>query len=1069
MKGIKKICLIILCVFTMSSLNALTVDIVNMIPVTLSDETNQDSQPDLTVSPDEPQNIVAGVLTPNPGGPGNAPIFYSIDGGMTWRLNTIVPSGFGKTKGITVAFGSDQILYAAIINDLVPDAQLMQILRTDDFMSPVLMTVLREREQCEQPYIRAGFPMVGPLAGNNTIYVGYNWLDAPIFPRTAYIEYSTDAAFAPPPAGLNPASIEFRVPAPKDGPAIRPAIHPDGTIYAVYMKWFNFTGTALDGMASGDLIVVRDDDWGAGAPPAFDDLIEFSDLLPGRIVVPEVNVRWKEDGLGQEWLKDRLAIAVDPTSGLAGTNYRQIVYVAYTDYSMSDSTIRVCRSEDSGDTWTLNLNVIPNAINPQLAVNSLGVVALLYQRLNEDLNAWETILEYSFNLGDTWQPPVILSRTPANFPVRVEYPYLGDYAALTTVGEWFYGAFSANNTPDLANFPDADNVTYQRHHDFLSNTLFDDGGEEVDISIDPFFFKVHLTEYHIRGWTVDATNHDLGEEPSTQWVVWQTSDVWNQTSDVPPIFFSDIPQNQNPIGGATNYAFARVHRNNADTEETVLLHFMVSEFGCGSSYVSKGFTTLTFLAGEFSKILPSGHAWPLPVTTSSHLCLGVELNAPGDPYILPSLNGLSPGPATDILLRWDNNKAQRNMGVSSALSGGSFYAVVHNWSTVIDDIILAVEPGNMFLEVFQEPKIRVIGDGEYTYDGKNITLNDMEPGENRWIELSLPDNEIPGQTLIPVRFNRMVDNEIVDGFSIAVRGDDLKTCLRETISFHASVFFRLYHIMGIDYALGMSEEARKLADPSLDIERNYAPYCSQYANEMQEIMTVVMESQPDDPFDLDLAFSNFNRQIETGNPELIQPVHSIFLNKLDACLTMMDKEEGDTADILLNVYWQRALYQKLEPLQNYDSTLKIIENSSLFIADYSENKVTAKNYPEFMNTLMDSFQDTAYILNSYQIDLSGEINAMEESMNSPKALQKAHRNFLLKLAAVDVPASILGDVNNNGVIDIVDALLTAQYYVGLNPPQFIRENADVNCNGTVDIVDALLIAQYYVGLISEFC
>jgi hypothetical protein len=62
-----------------------------------------------------------------------------------------------------------------------------------------------------------------------------------------------------------------------------------------------------------------------------------------------------------------------------------------------------------------------------------------------------------------------------------------------------------------------------------------------------------------------------------------------------------------------------------------------------------------------------------------------------------------------------------------------------------------------------------------------------------------------------------------------------------------------------------------------------------------------------------------------------------------------------------------------------------------------------------------------------------------------------------------------GDVNNNGTIDIVDALLVAQYYVGLNPQNFDAGNADANCNGTIDIVDALLIAQYYVGLIDHFC
>jgi endoglucanase len=60
-----------------------------------------------------------------------------------------------------------------------------------------------------------------------------------------------------------------------------------------------------------------------------------------------------------------------------------------------------------------------------------------------------------------------------------------------------------------------------------------------------------------------------------------------------------------------------------------------------------------------------------------------------------------------------------------------------------------------------------------------------------------------------------------------------------------------------------------------------------------------------------------------------------------------------------------------------------------------------------------------------------------------------------------------GDVNNSGAVDIVDALLVAQYYVGLTPANFNTAVADVNCSGAIDIVDALRIAQYYVGLITS--
>lgn len=62
---------------------------------------------------------------------------------------------------------------------------------------------------------------------------------------------------------------------------------------------------------------------------------------------------------------------------------------------------------------------------------------------------------------------------------------------------------------------------------------------------------------------------------------------------------------------------------------------------------------------------------------------------------------------------------------------------------------------------------------------------------------------------------------------------------------------------------------------------------------------------------------------------------------------------------------------------------------------------------------------------------------------------------------------LLGDVNLDGSIDIVDALSTARYFVGLDPPVFDAPLADVNLDDEVNILDALLIAQYYVGLITE--
>jgi hypothetical protein len=76
--------------------------------------------------------------------------------------------------------------------------------------------------------------------------------------------------------------------------------------------------------------------------------------------------------------------------------------------------------------------------------------------------------------------------------------------------------------------------------------------------------------------------------------------------------------------------------------------------------------------------------------------------------------------------------------------------------------------------------------------------------------------------------------------------------------------------------------------------------------------------------------------------------------------------------------------------------------------------------------------------------------------------------ILLVFCMGQVFSAECGDVNSSGVVDIVDALMIAQDYVGLNPANYDSSVANVNGDANTDIIDALLVAQYYVGLISSF-
>ncbi|MBN2441782.1 MAG: hypothetical protein JXJ04_10560 [Spirochaetales bacterium] len=77
-------------------------------------------------------------------------------------------------------------------------------------------------------------------------------------------------------------------------------------------------------------------------------------------------------------------------------------------------------------------------------------------------------------------------------------------------------------------------------------------------------------------------------------------------------------------------------------------------------------------------------------------------------------------------------------------------------------------------------------------------------------------------------------------------------------------------------------------------------------------------------------------------------------------------------------------------------------------------------------------------------------------------------NGYIRFETGSITPGNLGDTNSDGTIDIVDALLIAQFYVNLDPANFNQNNADTNCDNTIDIVDALLIAQFYVNLIDQF-
>ena len=454
--------------------------VINMVPKSLSGETSQDSEPHLTVNAAKPKQIVGTAFTPDPAGGPRAPIYISANGGLTWKLNSILPSVAGSigTADITTGFsGKSSRLYAGILN---AGNIHLQFLRTMNPFTTTPMTVLADRANADQP-----FTLATKRGAKEHVYIGDNDFNAP-GGKTSTLDESLNAGVTAP--TFTSVRDEKRTTLGQDGPQSRPTAHKDGTVYTAFYRWRSSSGSFPANtlvITSADVVVVRDDNFGGGSPP-FNALVDPGDLVVGKRVVTGVSFPFMIHGTaatGQQRLGGSISVAVDPRNS-------SIVYLVYADRQLgSVQTLHVRVSKDRGLTWSGDCLSVPNSTNAAVAVTKTGVIGFLYQQIKGTgaSQRWETHLRRSKD-GVNWSD-FVLSNTPATTPVKTFDPYLGDYDHLVADGKDFCGVFCANNTPDLSNFPNG--VIYQRNANFITHQLLKlDATTIVAPSIDPFFFRV---------------------------------------------------------------------------------------------------------------------------------------------------------------------------------------------------------------------------------------------------------------------------------------------------------------------------------------------------------------------------------------------------------------------------------------------------------------------------------------------------------------------------------------------------------------------------------------------------
>lgn len=881
--------------------SAQKVTVVNIIPSFMSNEQNDDSEPNLAVDPATPSRMAASAFFTNPTKPNKASIFLSGNGGLSWSVQPILPGSASVCPtsfcDITLRFaGSSGKLYVSALTGKtvnMKDTIVYEVNRFDDVFGNPSPILLEQRSGTvpdvpDQPYIQATTVLGGEGASLDRVFVGLNDARLPVAPQTATVDVNLNAGSSSPAAMIEQVIEEAMPPTPpgRDGSAVRTAFHSSGVVYAA------FYSPISDSQAN--IVVVRDDEWGASAQP-------FSELQTGGVAGTIVVAATPYAGSAADKLnkqrvgRSQISIAVDP-------NDAKSVWLAWGDASNPPITLHLRHSTDGGKTWNdADLLTIPFATNPALAVNSLGQVGFLYQAV-ANFGLWETRIEISGDDFATPPVPLVLSIADSSKNAFGANNFIGDYIHLMADGKDFVGVFSALNDPAPGAFPDVETLVFQRFHDNVK--IYKDAAKTFSIpfSIDPFFFRVEMTtpdnDFFVRDWT-DAGGKDSGLEPSSHSVFYETSDVWNRADNVSGSPASAAaPPHVDPLPGQ-NFAFVRVGRKAAAPAAApnvdVLPHFYYADFGVGLPYKDAGVAApvpLTFAPSQKELTLPDGqgYEWTLPEEHSSHVCLGVELEAAGDPFANPTLQNHVPGwPTLDTAVLYDNNKAQRNViyPEMKIKSKSHYFALVRNAADVPRSVCLRLDSPASVVSRYSSIEIDACGIPTTPYrPASSVCLPGMAAGEVRALRVTVGvPLDAPGALAFTEVTVPGPAGKPRDGFAFSPRGTSTDGAALANLKFQAAVFGRLAALYGDPLAQFWTQKTRDLVASGFSLSE-YVAFLEQVRPYLQRLTGLVPRTTSTcgpSPFgDLDRLFG----AIQSADPGLIAPAHNDYLQTLDVAITL---------------------------------------------------------------------------------------------------------------------------------------------------------------------------------------
>lgn len=125
-------------------------------------------------------------------------------------------------------------------------------------------------------------------------------------------------------------------------------------------------------------------------------------------------------------------------------------------------------------------------------------------------------------------------------------------------------------------------------------------------------------------------------------------------------------------------------------------------------------------------------------------------------------------------------------------------------------------------------------------------------------------------------------------------------------------------------------------------------------------------------------------------------------------------------------------------------------NQSYVIYDDSgEGLIRTPNFPDLLDYFGDPVPDTPKDI----------IGVLHQRFAVTRLLPRMSADFM----DPDDYELIPGDANCDGVVNVLDIITIANYFIGLDPDPFCFENADVNGDGVINVLDLIGVAEIFSG------